>query len=234
MTDMIDMDEFWYSPVNVIYHFTRLDSELPEQDKQSKVFRKAEEAFATAIMLMGIRKIQNIEYWLQIVKDSEGSPDIRSICFPSGENKLNMFKFQDVEVAIMEQHSKQESVVDFLKRTKLSRGKAYSDKTTILCKIELTTKLQPYKTILEELKEVKSKSPVILLGKVSPDKPVYRICQVHPCIDLLTTFNIKEEGFNKSHRGVLSLRRGSAKKLEFEMRPNEKHYPFESLGFKSI
>jgi len=37
----------------------------------------ATEAYHVAIMLMGIIKWQKREYWMQIVKDEEGSPDTR-------------------------------------------------------------------------------------------------------------------------------------------------------------
>ena len=68
-------DKIWFSPLNVIHHFRELENKLSEKEKTSKGFRKADEMYSVAIMLVGIMKVQGREYWLQAVDDKVSSPD---------------------------------------------------------------------------------------------------------------------------------------------------------------
>lgn len=52
----------WFSPLNVIYHFTRYKNESTSKDQRQ--LKRAEEAFFVAIMLVGIMGIQKREYWM--------------------------------------------------------------------------------------------------------------------------------------------------------------------------
>lgn len=227
---IITTDNVWFSPINVLYHFARLESLPPSSKRSSRSFKKAKEAYRVAIMLMGIIKFQQRQYWLQIVKDEEGSPDIRTGTFLIVSGKPKEFTIQEVELVDFEHHSK-ENIVDFLKRTKLSPKRPYPSYITFLCYVSKATLLPPYRQIYDELKSVVAKNPIIILGKIHPRKHIYRICQVHPEIDLLEDFDVMREAYNKKYRGVLRLKSGSDDKLNLIYLPNEKHYPFEALGY---
>lgn len=229
---LITTDHVWFSPINVMYHFAKLDDMTPLDKKVDKNFRKAYEANLVAIMLMGIIKLQKQEYWMQITKDSEGTPDIRTFRYVTKKGKSNWQNIQEVEVVQYEKHSL-ESITDFLKRTKLSPKKSYPETTTILCLADKTTNLSSWKKLYEELQDIKLKNPVIILGKTHPTKTIYTICQIHPTIDLLIKYDIMQESFNKKYRGVLRVNLSPKGKLEFTKYPNEKHYPFDSLGIKT-
>jgi hypothetical protein len=228
---IITTDNIWFSPINVLYHFARLESLLSSTERKTRSFKKAKEAYRVAIMLMGIIKLQQRQYWLQIIKDEEGSPDIRTGTFVIETGKPKEFTMQEIEVVNFEQHSN-ENIIDFLKRTKLSPKRPYPSYITFLCDVSKTTLLPPYRQIRDELKSITVKNSVVILGKIHPQKHIYRICQVHPEIDLLTDFDVMEEAYNKKYRGVLSLKLGTDDKLSFIYLPNEKHYPFEALSYK--
>src|SRR3989338_9962447 len=122
-------DPVWYSPLNVIYHFKRIEKRLSTSERTSKKFSKAREAFVVAIMLVGMRSILNREFWLQLVGDEFESPDIKTGTFTlPTKTQSNDFSIQDVEVVEYNTHS-EENLIDFLKRTKLSNKKSYDSLT---------------------------------------------------------------------------------------------------------
>jgi len=224
-------DPIWYPPVNVIAHFKRIENSFSEEEKKSKVFRKMEEMFAVAIMLVGIKKIQKKDYWLQLVEDKEQSPDVRTITFVSPRKiSPNDISIQDVEVVTYDYFS-DDMFVDFMERTKLSNKKGYDALTTILCHIRRDILLPPLRELQQRLAIKKFSSSVMILGKTSPDKEVYKIAQINPLIDLNVEFNATEELRTSKPTRVLKLMRGS--KSNFQHYPNEKHYPFEKLGLRS-
>lgn len=222
-------EEIWFSPINVLYHFSRLESVLSPSKRKSQSFRKAEEAFFTAIMLMGIIKHTSTQYWLQIVQDSEGTPDIRTATFKLENEKPVELLIQEIEVVEFGRYSN-EDVADFIIKKKLSKN--YPDYITILCRVSKEIVLPTLKKINSRLKAEKSKNPVIILAKLSDKEPNYRICQVHPHIGLLQDFTptILDENFIREYKGVIRIQSGNADKLDWLYLPEEKHYPFENLG----
>lgn len=219
-------DPIWYAPLNVIFHFKKHENSA--SFKNHKHFKKAEEAFFVATMLVGIMAIQERNYWMQIVGDDEGSPDIRTGNYknPRG-TRNNPWTTQEVEVVTFEDHSN-ESLLEFLKRTKLSQKKAYDPFTTILCRIKKDVHIPPLKTLVAELMKENYQSPIIILGKTSRDQETYKIAPINPQLDLVMEFDLAKELEAKKHTGVLNLKRGSDP--IFDSHPQDKHYPFEKIG----
>lgn len=231
--EFVTNDDLWFSPINVLYHYARLESLYVDQNlKITRDLRKAREAYLVAIMLLGIIKSQKREYWMQITKDSEGTPDIRTARFLIEKDKTTMLEVQEVEVVELEKHSS-DDVVTFLHKTKLSCKKAYPLTTTVLCYISKQTRLPSMKDIYDKLSFLNISNPVIIMGKIHQNRHVYRMCQVNPIIDLLVDFDAVAECYNKKYLGVLRLEKGLGDKLNFVYLENEKHYPFERLNFKS-
>ena len=71
----------------------------------------------------------------------------------------------------------------------------------------------------------------MILGRTSTDeeKPIYKIAQIHPTVDLVLEFNLLDELLNKKYIGVLDLKRATT--FIFENRKEEKHFPFEKISF---
>jgi len=139
---------------------------------------------------------------------------------------------QEVEVVIFDTHSDERSIPDFLRRTKLSKRKSYDPLTTILCYIRKDFDIPPLKIIVNELQSDECQSPIMLLGKTSPNQEIYKISQINPELDLENEFNAIEnmKFFVKEdlYTGVLKLKKGVAPNLHSYL--DEKHYPFESIG----
>lgn len=221
-------DPIWFSPLNVISHFKRIEAMLPVTEHTSKKFRKAREAFEVAVMLVGIRLVLGKEFWLQLVGDEFESPDIRTGTFtlPS-RTQADDFSIQDVEVVEYSNHS-QEALVEFLKRTKLSDKKSYDSLTTILCYISRNMHLSPLQELHNDLRKEGISCPVIIVGKTSSEHETYKIAQINPTVGLVVEFDLVKELKNKKYKGVLSLVRGKSPKDSYRL--DEKHYPFEKIG----
>lgn len=222
-------NKVWFSPLNFIHHFKKLESEgkiAPDK----KFYKKTCEAFVTAISLVGIIKMAGREYWMQIVDDKEQSPDIRTGSYQK-KTQDNDFAWQDVEVVTYDNNSP-ESLVDFLLRTKLSDSKGYDNLTTILCHINKVAQIPSTEELNRQLlaKNPKIKSPVIILGKVDPEKEIYRMAQIYPTIDFDIIFDPIAECKARKYNGVLVLNRSAKGTIESTYNPDEKHYPFENLG----
>lgn len=222
-------NKIWFSPVNVIYHFKKLESE-GKIAPGNKHYRKCCEAFIAAISLVGVIKMLGREFWMQIVDDSEGSPDVRTGCY---EKKIrdNDFAIVDVEVVTYDINSS-ENLVDFLLRTKLSDTKGYDNLTTILCHINKITNVPDVQELNRKLlaKDPKIKSPVVIIGKSDPVKEIYRMVQIYPTVDIDTTFDVIAECKARTYNGVLVLSKGANRIPEFKSNQDEKHYPFEDMG----
>lgn len=223
-------DNLWFPPLNVIHHFR----ELERQRKivpGSKIYRKAAECYIVAISLMGIMKTLNREFWMQLVSDDEGSPDVRTGCY---EKKIrdNDFAVQDVEVVTFDEHTSETNLINFLMNTKLARKKSYDDQTTILCHVHRPILVPPYAELQKALaeKNLATHAPIIIIGKSDPVKETYSMAQIYPTVDLVATFDLVQECLRHPKRRVLRLKRSGKSTIEVMSTPDEKHYPFEKLG----
>lgn len=226
-------DKIWFSPLNVIHHFRKLENKLSKKEKSSKGFRKAEEMYSVALMLVGITKSQNREYWLQMVDDKSSNPDVRTGTYQQKEGtRVPDFTVQDVEVVDFDENSPEKSLTDFLKRTKLSNTKkSYDSLTTVLCRVKKGIHLPSLNQMNQELKSTTFSGPVVILGRTAVDeeKLTYKIAQIHPTVDLVTEFDVLDELLNKKYNGVLSLKRATVFSTAY--RAGEEHFPFEKINF---
>lgn len=223
-------DPIWYPAVNVIHHFGTHLNPLPADQKNTKVFKKAGEMLVGAVAIVGIQLDGGEPYWIQAVPDSEESPDVRSGRWlpPVGE-KAPFFEMQDVEIVGFVPQAG-EDIASFLARTKLSKEKAYDARTTVLCHTETGVNIPSLPAITEALRGTGAVCPVIVLGRVHPDRQEYLLFQVHPQFKIIAEYNVMEVLKSFPPAKVFNLsRRGS--KPGNEDRPDEKHCPFESLGF---
>ena len=223
-------DPIWYAPPSVIYHYgTHIDG-LPAEQKTTKAFKKADELLVAAIALLGIQLDETELYWIQPVSDSEGSPDVRTGRFlPPQGTQAPHFEYKDVElVSFLPQVN--EDIGSFLNRTKLSKAKAYDDKTIILCHMQKGAHIPSVPAITEALRGTGAVCPVIILGRTHPERKDYTLFQVHPQYKEIAAYNLDELLKTQPRRSVLNLRRGS--KPSNESRPNYEHCPFESMGFE--
>jgi hypothetical protein len=155
--------------------------------------------------------------YVQPVDPKEGAPDVRIV--HQTESPLKNYDwgaYIDVEIVRYEDHS-EESLADFLKKTKLTVKKAYQDGTTILCGIDKTIEGgQLWKDVAAELAPIKNNLDTFLLGRTHPEKWQIAMARVHPSYDSVTQFDVKStvEAYYKRVKGIqiINLRGNKMKK----------------------
>lgn len=222
-------DNLWFSPFNVIYHYTKLCENINSTEKKTKKFRKATEAYNVAIAVVGIMKQSKQEFWMQIVDDKESSPDIRTATLEPRTNRAPELLVQDVEVVEYGEYSTKDPIDEFILEKKLNKN--YSKDTIIVCYVSIATVMPPIEVISATLSSSNAINPVYLLLKISANEPIYRFCQLHPKIGIVIDFNLNTELHNKKYIGVHKLEKGSNNNLVARYLPDEKHFPFEALGY---
>jgi hypothetical protein len=226
-------DPIWFSPFAVLIHAEKIKNAATQKIKKTKEYRKIIESEAAAKMLVGMSLASKKEFFMQIVDDKLGSPDIKTICYSDNKHPtLDFLETQDVEVVEYEEHST-EDLIKFIERTKFSNKKAYDLNTHILCHLGKTTKiyLPGNKELNEQIARSNINCPVLFLGSPT-DLPssTYRLLQLWPTVRTIIEFDIKEE-YKKSPKkfGVIRFERGKRKPRI--KREGELHYPFEKLRF---
>ena len=217
---MIYRKNIWFSPRKIILRYAQEEDKLGEKIKEAqyKIYR---ETRAVAIMLLGIEKMQNREYWLQIVDPKEQTPDIRTATHMTETDRR--LECQDVEVVHLESHSV-EDVEDFLKRTKLSAKKSYPESTIILCAINKNIRTKRWEDISVSLAGVGKKNDIYLLGRIDPREFKYQLSRIYPKFDQIAIFDLIKEA-RKPARDCVRFERSTKVK---DYRENTSYDPFES------
>lgn len=226
-------DREWFNPVNVIYEFKRLES-LGVINPSIKPYKKLQEAYISAVSLIGMVSKLGLNFWLQMVDDKEGSPDIKTIC-RNPKGVVNEFAIHDVEVVIFNKHTPSDDLIEFLLKTKLSDNKAYDDLTNILCFIDRFVVFPSVFDIQQSLlaKDLKKKSPVMLLGKILKNEERYRLVHIYPEISFDITFDLLEECRKITYPGGFRLgRRGKMGEKPTYINDGSKICPFQKFGIE--
>ncbi len=224
-------DPIWFPPANVMHHANLLRDSLSTEEKKSKEFRKVIEAYTVAQMLVGVMIKENRKYWMQLVDNKHGSPDIRTIRYAdSHSEKFDNLEQVDVEVVEYESHSTV-SIPQFIVDTKLSKHKSYDKNTIILCHIGGRTQsfLPNGNTIKAIIGPLNSPSKVVLLAGANPDATEVELFSLNPEVGLILKYNPVAELVKKERQIVMNFTRGVRRPLVYN--PNAKHYPFEKLGY---
>ena len=178
--DMIDIKKYhWLSPVFVIQSAVKMYQLYSEEVVTTKnEFKKVQEAVAAAFALLGMYQDQRVHYFMQCSRDR--SPDILTLTL--AEIPVAPYvegRYQTVEVVTYEAHS-DESIFEFLVKTKLSPKKAYDDKTIILCHVSKAMQIPDERDLHNMLKTVSPKPQIVILGKLKNAETKYTLMQVWP------------------------------------------------------
>lgn len=226
-------DNVWFSPLNVIHHAHILRRQTSDKEKQTKRFKKVVEAYTVAQMLVGIMAIENHEYWLQVVDDKLGSPDIKTLRkVDSTDGKFDSLEQIDIEVVEYESHSDHKTIPEFILESKFSNKKSYDKDTVILCYVGSQNKeirLPSNEHTKEVMNKIKTESTILLLYASDYQTNELELVSLKPNIGLLIKYDPVEVLKRKKHVGVAVFNRGSKKDPVYN--PDIKHYPFESLGY---
>lgn len=163
----------------------------------SEIQHALNESLATAIACFGFNKLMGKEFRIQLVDPKERSPDIRVMYetpAPKDSKYDEWANYWDIEVVTLDEHSPEQNVDDFLKRTKFATTKAYDKETIILCYINKDiTHGKLWKDINKELAKLAPKNNTFLLGRTHPANFTYCLARVHPHLDSLINIDVPED-----------------------------------------
>lgn len=229
---MISMeDPIWFPPLAVMYHGNLLRNTLSIEGRKSKKFRKVIEAYTVAQMLAGIMVKEDKEYWMQLVDDKTGSPDIRTVRYSdSPSEKFDFLEQVDVEVIEYESHSTI-PIPEFIVEKKFSKHKSYDENTVILCHVGNGVKLTlpKWEEIRRIMEPINSSCQVILLASNNPEGTELSLISLRPTIGVLLRYNPVEELLRRKKTPTICFTPGTRKPPVYS--PTNKHYPFEKLGY---
>jgi hypothetical protein len=226
-------DPIWFPPLNVIYHGNLLNEALSTEEKETKRFRKVVEVYTVAQMLIAVMKIEGKAYWMQLVDDKHGSPDVRTIRFgdPS-DDKFESLEQVDVEVVEYESHSNV-SIPEFIVQKKFSKHKSYDENTIILCHVggDATEAYLPDSDVIKSIIEpINTPCHIVFLAGTNSEATELVLYSLNPKIGLVLKYNPISELLSAGNSGgVMVFKRGVKKPPVYD--PNTKHYPFEKLGY---
>ncbi len=222
MSDIIQTDDIWYPPSSILFHGSR---KLGDKTISSSLRKVIRESMSTAIMLVGIEKMTGATFYLQPVGQNEQTPDVRTMSLDL-DSDPDMMLIQEVEVVTLEDNS-DESVDDFLKRTKLSPFKSYPPTTVILCHFDKTShQTKSWMDVHKSIKETGSKLEVYVLARVDGKTQKYQLVQVNPVINLVE-YDVTQELTAKPPKTVLKMRRSKDKRM---IPTGEVNIPFSILS----
>ncbi len=209
----------WFSPEKVLLRYDEKLRELGAGLQKLPEYKTMREAQAVGLLLIGMQKMQNREYWMQLVDPKEQSPDmVTATQVIETDNRLQT---QDVEVVTLGPKVL-ETVDDFLRRTKLSNAKAYPDDVTILCYIDRDTLVPSWRDVNNALKQTGKKNDVFILGRTDKQAPKYQLARINPDIDHVIQFDaVADARVNRTH--TMRFVRGTKRT---EKKVDEKYEPF--------
>lgn len=172
-----DVTKFsWHTPLTIFKAYDILQARYDQELGKKREFQNLTEAIPVAIVLVGLYKIQNISYYMQICRDR--FPDIVTMRPTQGKNPV-FGEFSDVEVVRFDNFTDIIDIVEFLKNTKLSKQKSYPANTIIVCDIGKSIKID-YEKIRKELRKASPAHEIYLVGKIHPSQQIYQIFQAFP------------------------------------------------------
>lgn len=199
--------ELWYSPGYILEAADDAviychEHEVKSTSLLSKVIG---EARAAAFFALSVAKQLNTETWLQFVDQREQAPDMRVMHFEMVGDRQTMTRI-NVEVASYTRHSN-ESLADFMVRTKLNSKAAYSRDTVIVFFIQKALSGEEVRTAHEAIVSVDPQALAVLVGQA--DQDLFQVQVVYPRLSGRVDTRISE-ALESQQLKVADVQRGMA------------------------
>ena len=122
-----------------------------------------------------------------------------------------------MEITEFEEHSTDNDVVEFLKRTKLSPRKSYDEHTMIICLVNRKKEEINRKYINEELKKINPKYTIYILGRPYNGEPgLFIIFTPYPLLTKPIQYNLAETSKKYYLPSPIKFHLGIEQKISFE------------------
>lgn len=205
----------WFSPHLVITAFKRLGEFYGSNIDKKREFRQAREMFVGATALFGAYELHpENKYFLQANRQSE-SPDVVAVKQIEIPNNPITLEITQLEIVELNDYSPINDVVEFLKKTKLSPKKSYSNKTMIVCIVNKKIQIDRVK-ITQEIKELKPKSTIYIMGRIEGEGYRWMIFSPYPDSTKHVIYEVSETMKKYQLPSPVRFYKGSAKKISYE------------------
>ena len=179
----------WFSPKFPIYLVWSLRSSLGDIVLTSNKFKKEREAWPTAAALLGIIKMTNKLWWVQVPE--EDPPDMYAMTLtPHQKENQNYVDYRNVEVMEINKRSKksiEEEIVDKV------INKYYEKETCLLVHIKRNTRIKDMREISKNLNgRIHDIADIWLLGNTKLGTNDFILFSVFPEVQVVS-YNLDEE-----------------------------------------
>ena len=154
----------WYSPIEIIDQFEKVRSYYGEERIYDPIFKKAHEMFTGAATLLGAYELSNENLYYMQSNNQTRTPDVMAGKQQTGGTHGIDLLLTQMEMVEMNQHASTDDIVEFLKQTKLSPKKSYTEEDMIVLTINRKVPYDPQK-VSKSLLELKPKSTIYIIGR---------------------------------------------------------------------
>lgn len=180
----------WYSPIKIIEEFEKCRAYFGDVRLSDPVFKKAHEMFTGAVTLLGAYELSNENLYYMQTNNQTRTPDIMAgMQLAGGKQGIDLLLTQ-MEMVEMNEHAPTGDIIEFLKRTKLSPKKSYTEHDMIVLTINRKTPYDRYE-VARELQKIKPKSTIYIIARpVGAEIGDFMISTPYPKLYKPVTFNV--------------------------------------------
>jgi hypothetical protein len=225
MTDYNVQLEPWYSPIKIINDYGKLFRYFGDNTYHN-LFDRAHEMFAGAISLLGAYELDhgNI-YYMQSNNQTE-TPDVVAAKQVEGIKPQVVLSIVNVEVVSLDDHSPETDATAFLKRTKLSPMKSYTEDDMIMLSINKDVAFNSQQ-FYQDVKRLRPRPSIFVIGRSGDD---FMIFSPHPVHTKMVRFNAADTALKYQINDRVRFGLGSGSKITFKDLPPEREDVFDVLG----
>lgn len=179
----------WFSPRFAIHLLWALKDRLGEIVITTNNYKKEREAWVVASALLGIIRMTNALWWLQIPE--EDPPDILAMTVTPNENEgWNYVNYRKVEVMEITKHTNKAITDEILDKI---GDKFYEKETCLLVYLVRDSKIQDMRKLTEELKgKVHNLADIWILGNTNALTNDFILFSVFPDVQV-ERYSLDEE-----------------------------------------
>lgn len=179
----------WFSLRFGVYLLWRLREKYGENVINSNKYQKERESWIVAVTLLGISKITNETWWIQV--PLEDPPDMLAMKLtPDEDERWNYLNYRKVEVMEITKHSSGDIVNAIL--TKL-KGKSYEKETGLIVYLRRDMNINDMRQLSEQIKDkIKTVSDIWLVGNTKPNTNDFIAFSIFPDVEVIR-YNLDEE-----------------------------------------
>jgi hypothetical protein len=225
----VDVDgKIFYSPVRVDHAFSRMP-QVYRDNIEDHLFDRAREMYEAAIYLTGCWVLDTSNQYQMRSYEGE-TPDVLAIKRAGKGVRGNLLHKTKIEVVTMRDEDIRSDVMQFLRETKLSPRKSYTEDDTILLSMMKVLKVD-FTKLVSEIAEHKPAPHVFAIGKLK-EQPLgdFFIARLHPNHTRPVYFTFQRVLDVLPTEGKIILKFGLHEEVVKTQESSDIDDPFEVLG----